>query len=364
QQRMRNTTMTLTTAYFALLFGGLGFMLAQILVKQKRLEHLFFAIFCGSMAMVAAQQLSADTLGPYQYLFGLGTCATCNAIWLTSKAMFCGEDSITKKHIIFALLISALIIINNSVHMAYELSALTSNTYKLLNNGLGEIINLLSSTVLALTFWAAFNGISNQTKQEFWLRTLFIASFCSAIILCIVFAKAFYAPDMLPLVFPWLMVISALQVMLTTQMILWWKQYRPIEKRTEQQINIQPLESATSNVDQSLICGINSLLNEDKRYLTPNLKMIDLANELNVSEYKISRAIRHHFAAPNFNHFINSLRIEHAKNLLEQQESQNWTILVIALESGFSSLATFNRVFKAQLGYAPNEHRKSAMVHS
>ena len=92
--------------------------------------------------------------------------------------------------------------------------------------------------------------------------------------------------------------------------------------------------------------------------------MIDLANELKVSEYKISRAIRHHFAAPNFNHFINSLRIEHAKNLLEQQESQNWTILVIALESGFSSLATFNRVFKAQLGYAPNEHRKSAMVHS
>jgi AraC-like DNA-binding protein len=90
--------------------------------------------------------------------------------------------------------------------------------------------------------------------------------------------------------------------------------------------------------------------------------MIDLTNELNVSEYKISRAIRHQFAAPNFNHFINSLRIEHAKNLLEQQESQHWTILVIALESGFSSLATFNRVFKAQLGYAPNEHRKSARV--
>ena len=360
-------TVTLSTAYFALLFVSLGVMLAQLLVKQKRLVHLFFAIFCGSMAMVAAQQLSANTLGPYQYLFGLGTCATCNAIWLLSKAMFCGEDSITKKHIIFALLISALIIISNALNMVYELSALTNNTYKLLINALSEIINLLSSTVLALTFWAAFNGISKQNKQEFWQRIMFIASFCSAIILCVVFAKAFYSPARLPLVFPWFMVISALQVMLTTQIILWWQQYTPIEKKAEPQvepqITSQPLESETSNIDETLITGINSLLNEDKRYLTPNLKMIDLANELNVSEYKISRAIRHHFAAPNFNHFINSLRIEHAKHLLEQQESQNWTILVIALESGFSSLATFNRVFKAQQGYAPNEHRKSSMVH-
>ena len=90
--------------------------------------------------------------------------------------------------------------------------------------------------------------------------------------------------------------------------------------------------------------------------------MIDLANELNVSEYKISRAIRYHFEAPNFNHFINSLRIEHAKKLLEQQETQHWTILVIALESGFSSLATFNRVFKAQLGFAPKAFRESATL--
>ena len=354
--------MTLTTAYFALLFVSLGGMLVQLLVKQKRLEHLFFAIFCGSMAMVAAQQLSAETLGAYQYLFGLGTCATCNAMWLISKAIFSGENSISKKHIIFALIISALIVINNAINMAYELSTLANNTYVLIDNGLGEITNLLSSTVLILTCWEALKGINHQTKQAFWQRILFISSFGIGLILCTVVAKAFFAPDKLLLVFPWLVVISALQIMLVTQVILWWKQYRVIDESEETEACIQKLENETSNIDPSLISGINSLLNEDKRYLTPNLKMVDLANELNVSEYKISLVIRHHFAAPNFNHFINSLRVEHAKNLLEQTESQHWTILVIAMESGFSSLATFNRVFKAQTGYAPNKHRKIAHV--
>jgi len=354
--------MTLTTAYFALLFVSLGGMLVQLLVKQKRLEHLFFAIFCGSMAMVAAQELSAETLGAYQYLFGLGTCATCNAMWLISKSIFSGEDSISKKHIIFALTISALIVINNAINMAYELSVLTNNTYVQLGNGLGEIINLLSSTVLALTCWEALKEINHQTKQAFWQRILFISSFGIGLILCTVIAKAFFTPDMLFLVFPWLVVISALQIMLVTQVILWWNQYRVIDKSDGTETCIQKLENETSDIDPSLISGINLLLHEDKRYLTPNLKMIDLANELNVSEYKISRAIRHHFSAPNFNHFINSLRIQHAKNLLEQRESRHWTILVIALESGFSSLATFNRVFKAQLGYTPNEYRNSTRL--
>lgn len=354
--------MTLSTAYFALLFVGLGFMLAQLLVKQKRLEHLFFAIFCGSMAMVAAQQLSAATLGPYQYLLGLGTCATCNGMWLTAKAIFSGEGSISKKHILFALVIAAIVIINNSLHMAYELSVLAKSTYVLLDNALGEITNLLSSTVLVLTCWEVLKGTLNKTKQDFWLRIIFITSFCFGVILCTVVAKAFVPPDKLSEVRPWLVVISALQMMLTTQVILWWKQYRVIVKPTEPETSIQKTRNAVSDIDPFLISSINLLLNEDKRYLIHNLKMIDLANELKVSEYKISRAIRYHFAAPNFNHFINSLRVEHAKNLLEQPESQHWSILVIALESGFSSLATFNRVFKSELGYTPSEYRNSARV--
>lgn len=351
--------MTVNTAYFALMYAGLGFMLLQLLVKQKKPEHLFFAIFCGSMAMVAAQQLSAETLGPYQYLFGLGACATCNAMWLISKALFSGKGAVALRHVLFALSIALLIVINNAINMAYEFSAFGVHTYQRLGDGLGEVTKLLSSTVLALTCWEAFKGITKQNHQDFWQRVIFIVSFCFGFILCTVVAKTFFAPEILPQIYPWLMSVSAIQMMAVTQIILWWKQTSSLWTKAEAEINIQATENEAIDLDQSVITGIHRLVDENKGYLTHNLKMIDLANKLNVSEYKISRAIRYHFAAPNFNHYINSLRINHAKCLLAQAETQDWPILVIALESGFSSLATFNRVFKAQLGYAPNQHRKN-----
>jgi len=342
-------------AYFVLLYIGLGFMLLQLFVKQKKLEHIFFAIFCGSMAMVAAQQISAETLGPYQYLFGVGACATCNGMWLVSKSLFSGENSITKKHIVFAVLIALLIIINNGIQMTYELMSIEPKTSSWMINTLGEIINLFSSTVLVLTCWEALNGINKQSKQEFWLRLLFITSFTVGFLLCTVVAKSFFGPDIQSDVFPWLVCISALQIMLVTQTIIW---LNPHKSNARKKLTN---ENELADIDESLISGIHSLVNENKKYLTHNLKMVDLANELNVSEYKISQAIRFHFEAPNFNHFINSFRIEHAKNLLELQETLHWSILDVALESGFASLATFNRVFKMQLGYSPKEHRKNLL---
>ena len=346
--------MTVGAAYLALMVTGICFMLLQLFVKDKKLVHLLFAVFCGSMAMVAAQQLSVNTLGRYHYLLGLGACVTCNGMWLVSKAMFSGAKSITRTHWVVALIISLLIVINVLIDMAFAFSVFENNTYLRIANGLGELINLLSSTVLALTFWEAFNGLKKKAKHDYGQRILFISSFCFGLILCTVVAQVAFAPRVLPEVYPWLMTVSAIQIMVVVQVIMWWRQYNQLH-------NAEDTNAEAHEIDENLIAGINLLLKENKGYLTQNLKMIDLANQLNVSEYKVSRAIRHHFNAPNFNHFINSLRIEHAKRLLAEPESKEWPILVVAMESGFSSLATFNRVFKAQLGYAPKQHRKQSI---
>lgn len=52
--------------------------------------------------------------------------------------------------------------------------------------------------------------------------------------------------------------------------------------------------------------------------------------------------------------YINYVRICHAENLLKTDKS----ILDIALETGFSSLSYFNRVFKKYKNYAPSAYRK------
>ena len=56
-----------------------------------------------------------------------------------------------------------------------------------------------------------------------------------------------------------------------------------------------------------------------------------------------------------FADFVNSLRIEHACNLLEKGSN----ITEIAFSSGFSSIRTFNRVFLQTLGMTPRDYIRS-----
>jgi len=59
----------------------------------------------------------------------------------------------------------------------------------------------------------------------------------------------------------------------------------------------------------------------------------------------------------NFNRLINTMRVEHAKNLLKETDSN---ILEIALDSGFNSKPTFNRVFRDLSGQTPTQYRNKA----
>ena len=102
-------------------------------------------------------------------------------------------------------------------------------------------------------------------------------------------------------------------------------------------------------------------MEQEQRFLQHDLKTIAIANALQVSEYRISRAIRAMSTAANVNQFINSYRISYAKQLLTSHQSEHWTILVISMESGFASLAPFNRAFKASEGCTPNQYRQRYM---
>ena len=60
-----------------------------------------------------------------------------------------------------------------------------------------------------------------------------------------------------------------------------------------------------------------------------------------------------------FSDFINTLRVEHACELLEKGRS----ITDVAFASGFSSIRSFNRLFSRNMGMTPTEfiRRKSAV---
>lgn len=345
--------------YLILLTLSILFLVAQLLVKKKRAVHLVFAIFCGSMAMVAAKQIGADILNPYHYLIGLGTCATCNAFWLVSRGLFRNNNAIQSRHVAVAAVIAILIMCSQMLQMTNALSQQNSSSIDVLANAVSTLSQFLSSTILTLTFWEALRGYSNASGSAKHQRTIFMFAYGSGVFMCMFVAKIFLSETQNNQLFPWFTAIAAISILCTTQIILLW-QY--IENKEHENVidnnSVLPLDCDTNE----LILGIKTFVEDEKGYLQSNLKMKDVAYKLDVSEYRISRIIRLNFNAENFNQYINELRIEYAKNLLLSSANQHWTVLVIALESGFSSIVSFNRVFKSICGCTPSAYRQQANI--
>ncbi len=103
---------------------------------------------------------------------------------------------------------------------------------------------------------------------------------------------------------------------------------------------------------------VEEFMTNEKPYLTQDISLEILARRLSLPERTLSRILNQHFGK-NFFEFINSYRVEEAKKLLASPACQNWTMLDILAESGFTSKSTFNAIFKKQVGQTPSQYRQS-----
>lgn len=97
------------------------------------------------------------------------------------------------------------------------------------------------------------------------------------------------------------------------------------------------------------------LIVEKELFLDPNITLENAAKELNTPKHILSQYLNEQLKK-TFSTFINELRIEKAKQLL--QTKSNYTIESIGYESGFNSKSTFFTAFKKLTGQTPFEYQK------
>lgn len=123
-----------------------------------------------------------------------------------------------------------------------------------------------------------------------------------------------------------------------------------VEPATESVPDEQPAPQPDS-ASNDLLARITELMETERLYLNPNLKLTDVADALAVHHKAVSACIN--AQGCTFNQWINDYRLRHAKNLLQQMPDMK--ISTVALESGFANERTFFRVFKEATGMSPKE---------
>lgn len=91
-----------------------------------------------------------------------------------------------------------------------------------------------------------------------------------------------------------------------------------------------------------------------QEHIEGKLTLSEVAARFGYNDRYFSGFFRKHFGC-GFNEYVNMLRVQHAASLFEN----GGTFLAAALESGFESQRTFNRVFKKIYGKTPTEYNIS-----
>ena len=109
-------------------------------------------------------------------------------------------------------------------------------------------------------------------------------------------------------------------------------------------------------IDKELL-GAQDLVYEVMEYMASHYKeeisLGSMAEALGISPYVLSRVFSGTFHS-NFNTYLNEVRLKYAIKLLKYS---TLPITEVAMESGFSSLRTFNRFCQDKLRMTPREYR-------
>lgn len=125
---------------------------------------------------------------------------------------------------------------------------------------------------------------------------------------------------------------------------------------TQQSLTEKSIPESPPNVDE-LKRKLVLLMESQRLYENSALTLSDIATQLQVTSKTVSQVINQGFDM-NFNDFVNQYRVKAIQERIIAGDQSQFTLLALALDSGFNSKATFNRVFKKITALTPLQFSK------
>lgn len=123
--------------------------------------------------------------------------------------------------------------------------------------------------------------------------------------------------------------------------------------------NSSKYKSSTMSNDESkqYLARLQLHMKKQKPYLSSQLSLEMLAGQLGMTKHDLSQLINEQLEV-NFFTFINQYRVDEFKERLKDPAFENFTLLGIAIETGFNSKSSFNQIFKNLEGLTPSQYKK------
>lgn len=112
---------------------------------------------------------------------------------------------------------------------------------------------------------------------------------------------------------------------------------------------------------EQIYARLESLFRQEQLYTESQLKLAQVAKRLEVSSHHLSQVINTQFGRP-FYEYVAHHRVKALKAKLTDPKHEPFTILALALEVGFNSKASLNRIFKSHTGLTPSQYQKTHLT--
>ena len=127
----------------------------------------------------------------------------------------------------------------------------------------------------------------------------------------------------------------------------------PYRVANEKYLPGQKLPNLAKKVSEHL------LLN--RSYLKKGCTCPEIAAEMRMQPYLLSAVINQVYNT-NFNDFLNSYRVDFARELIQNGEAMKFTLEGLSQLCGFNNRNSFTTAFKKHFGITPSEFRKTSSI--
>jgi AraC-like DNA-binding protein len=202
--------------------------------------------------------------------------------------------------------------------------------------------------------WLAANASDRDVHRQPWMASV-LALFCLWLAACLVYdtVDRFLLPLNYYQRFPQYLLLAAIVVWLGLE---GWRQAgTPPPQMHALDPAPEPAERDWASLGQAWQMRVQA----EGWWRQPGLTVADVARHLGTNDSYVSRAFNQGLGR-NFNGAINAMRVAAVQQALLQP--QPGEMLALALACGFSSKASFNRVFHEHAGMSPTAWRKAQVT--